>query len=235
MAEGYSDYQRIVNWDGPLVWEILTKAITGEANSGVINCARYGYIAGRVSLTGEDFQLRMEWFSDEAATKQLGQMVMTLSPSVQNPAQLRIPNMGPWVRVVLEGKEGAAKCTATARLFLSNRIHPLQLIPVAPMIFRSTHTYAVSENLFIGPFDYYAGPAEVNYETNVAGTVTLVLEAEPAPGVVVAFCILRFTEAQLSGQAKVIIPPGMWRIRVANGAGERTINVNVTASLTGSG
>jgi hypothetical protein len=231
---GSPDWRRIVDWDGPAVWEILTKAITGEANSGVSDCSRYGYLAGRAFVTGEAFQLRIEWFSDQAATKGLGQWVMVLNPSVSNPAQLRIPHMGPFVRVVLEGKEGTSKCTATVRLFHSNRIHPLQLIPVNSVLMHNTHLYPEKGLSTISPTDYFAGPCEVEYESDVAGATPVLIESEVGPGIFITTALLRFPNTQPSGQAKVILPAGSWRVTAVNEAGERHININITAALTGS-
>jgi hypothetical protein len=232
---GYPDWRRIVDWDGPVVWEILTKAITGEAESGVIDCSRYGYIGGRAFCTPEPLQLRLEWFADQAATKPVGQWLMVISPLVANPAQLRIPNMGPFVRVHLEGKEGTTKSTATVRLYVTNRIHPLQLIPVNSVIVHSALAYAEGESKFVTPTDYYAGPVEVNYESNVGAATAVVVEMEVQPGVLAACPILRFGATVPSAQQKIILPAGAFRLHIANEGAARSINVNLQTSLTGSG
>lgn len=229
---GYSDYQRIVNWDGPVIWEILTKAVTGEAESAIADCSRYGYILGRAFLTGEPFRLTFRWFLDEGATKPIGERWVELDPNIGQPAQLRIPNMGPWVQVHLEGKEGASKCTATIRLGLTNRTDPLLVIPRQPLLLARNKAAADPEADTFYPTDYYAGPALCHIEDE-GQNVRCFLEVATGPGIVSTADLIESPAGPIFTDQKIILPPGMWRITGISAVG-KTFALRVTASYTGS-
>lgn len=229
---GYSDWQRISNWDGPVIWELLTKAITGEAESAVIDSSRYGYIGGRAFITAEPFRLSFTWYADKAATKPLGERWVEIDPNITQPVQLRIPNMGPFVKVALLGKEGTSKGIATLRLYLTNRVDPLQLIPRQVLLLTHRKEAGDPELVTVYPTDYFAGPVTCHIETEGAGTNAF-LEVERGPGIWATTDLMQVPATTTFGTQRLIVPPGAWRLTVSSAPG-KALNVDILASMTGS-
>jgi hypothetical protein len=232
MAErqGYGDYQRTVNWDGP---QILREFNTHEGvfTSARFNAARFAYLAGMFNSSISSFLITLQWFMEEGGGETIGQREFVLDEGITSFGQIHLPHLGPWFQFTLKGKP-ATLYGPGILLFNSNRVYPLEFLPKGPVLLQYSHVYAAlgEENVF--PLSYYSGPMQMTITNTGANVkVTVTIEAETAPGVFAAVSTFNTTSA--SASTTLYAPVGAWRVNVkVNGA--TTAGVQLLPFLTGS-
>ena len=228
---GYGDWQRVVNWDGPLVYDVPSTARVGVVTTPTIETSRYAYLAGVLEVGENPVQVHAQWFADEKLTKQVGQRQFFLDPLILAASQLRLPNLGPWFAANFNPAEAGTAWKQTARLFLTNRVHPLEYIPLQTLLLDATDSPAGAEAFTHYPLSYYSGPLRYYFSNVTAGGSSFVLQTEVLPGVWHAT-----DEAQVAAERTVegefVAPTGAWRILVVTVAAG-TVVTRLTATTTG--
>jgi hypothetical protein len=229
---GYADWQRVENWDTGLLWNIFIPAGNTSHLSPVLDVSRTAYLSGSVDMTVGDMTVGFTWYDDENLDNQLGSRVLNMSSEIADPAQLRIPNLGPYLQIVVH-ELGSAQYSATLLLWGTNRVHPLEFIPQAPyLVAHSVVALAANATNYTWPSDYYAGPVFVN-ATSPAG-FTFRLEALNGVDTYDTLAV-EPTAANLVINQSFVVPPGAWRVGMQNTSGAATNeSLRVAYSATGS-
>jgi hypothetical protein len=232
MAErqGYADYQRTVNWDGPQVLREFNSH-EGLFTTARFNAARFAYLAGFFTSVISSFLVTIQWFMEEGGGENVGRREFVLDEGITGSGQIHLPHLGPWFQIAMKGKP-ATLYEPAILLFNSNRVYPLEFLPQGPVLLKYSHVFAAlgEENVF--PLSYFAGPMRMgltNTGANVKVTVSIEVEAEPGVFVLVD----SFNTTSATGAATMYAPVGAWRVNVkVNGA--TTVGVQLFPFLSGS-
>lgn len=229
---GYQDWQRVENWDTGSLWSLAVTNVTANQVSPILDVSRSAYLGGTVSESLSQSRLVLQWFLDAAGTIPVASRSFTLSSTVSQQAQMRVPNLGPFVQLTTVSLTGAAY-SPTVQVFGTNRFHPLEFIPGLPVVLSIvTGALAASATNTYVPSDYYAGPVSLN--TSCANALTVSLQSLNFAAVWDPVAVWN-TAAGANAQQNVIAPPGAWRVQVTNqAASATTVNVHATTSATGS-
>lgn len=216
-ARGYADWQRLDNWDSAPLFSETNIDIAGTHSSPVLDVSRYAYIGGYDISNANPAVVGFNWFADAAATITLGGVEFLLSPLIQDFAQYRLPNLGPflqvsWAQVV------AGHPSHTCRLIGTNRAHPLEFIPEGPLQYNiQSVALAAGAVVNIYPTDYYAGPMRVwgffgagfqwSLQTLLPDGTWIFIDQSPP------------TTVTTDVSAVTITPRGAWRFQIFNGGG----------------
>lgn len=231
-SRGYPDGQRIQNWDLPSLYVNATVGASGGESSAILDVSRYGYLAGWDQVGNLPVHFTPTWFNDQAGTQDIGSFDWTYSPLITNPAQLRIPNLGPWVQLTWLPMT-AGTWNHTVRMIATNRFHPLPFIPTQQVLIDQQNAAIASlATVTLYPTDFYAGPCSVF--TNCANASSVIFETLTTSNVWDRFYQVNPAAATVNDFG-VTMPPGSWRCRFINGAASATtFYCVVTPSLTGS-
>lgn len=229
---GYADWQRVENWDTGQLWAFSANNINATQISPVLDVSRSTYLGGWLANSFNLCRFQANWFLDQAATVGVGERDFILSQNIPNAAQIRIPNLGPFVQITL-GALGV-NYSPQVEIFGTNRYHPLEFIPVWPVaINQSVVSIPANTTQTYWPNDYYAGPVSAHVQGQQAGQLQLwgynqagnaqqLDEYDPA--------------ANAATSVKMVTPPGPWFVTVKNlsttAAG--LFSTFVTTSQTGS-
>jgi hypothetical protein len=230
---GYQDWGRVNDWDSPLIYSVGRLATQNSDVSGVIDVSRYGYIAGYNLVLTTTALLTASWFSDAAGTVLVGTRQILLHPNMAGAAQLRMPNMGPFVQLAWAGS-GGGNFGNTARLFATNRYSPLELIPNSPQLMaRNAVAIGAATNVNVFPFGYYAGPVSC-VASSASGGVTFTPQTMDTGGNIVNFSATTTPAAGTLAQFAFVAPPGAWWIIVINPGAATNYSITAIQSMTGS-
>lgn len=229
---GYADWQRIGNYDSGVEWS-ATYTNTGVTEvSPVIDMSRYAYLGGKVGCTLNTVLVTFLWYADAAATVLVGGRQFVLSAGIANPAQLRIPNLGPFVQVTL-APIGGANYTFNAEVIGTNRVHPCEMIPSqSTLLVVSGVTIPPGQTNFF-PSDYFSGPARLT-TTNSGGSVTCTLMYRNVDGTDQPIEQFGVNPAATILSASILVPEAAWYLAVFNGAAAQAFSCWITPSPTGS-
>lgn len=210
---GYSEFQRLANWDSGPLYARTGNSGPGIELSGVQDVSRYACLAGFDIAGTIDVKVSFSWYADAAAATWLGTRAFQLSPSVAAGAQYRLPNLGPYVQGAWQAISGAA-FAHTVELLGTNRSHPLELIPQAPVLIdQQGAALPGSSTVIANPSDYYAGPVGVYASAGQVAVLTFqYLTQAGAWDTFVSFNL----PASGRSQFVVTVPPGAWRASVFN-------------------
>lgn len=214
---GYADYQRVGNYDSGILWSVDTGSINVGISSPLLDVGRYAYLGGTIAGLLNQSQVSIFWYADAAATIQVGERFIQLHGQILQPAQIRLPNLGPFVRINCN-ITGGANQDVQANVFGTNRVHPLEFIPVNPLVIDQQNVAiaaGVTANLY--PFDYYAGPCRL--WMLVSQTSQWQLQALSSAGVWELFDQQQGFAAFANVEQTLITPPGAWRLAVQNTSG----------------
>lgn len=230
---GYQDWQRVVSWDGPLVFSQNQVLHTGAFLTPVFETSRFAYLGGTASVIKNDTTFRATWYADQAATLQVGERSFVLNHQMLNRAQLHLPNLGPFCQLEWVPAEVGTQWEHFAtRIFLTNRVYPLELIPITTVLLQHAFVFPAGENQVRLADSYYSGPARIN---TVAGGVVsngTLVEGQTTPTTFVEVDRVPVNTTTEKEQT-INIPPGGWRLTVGTTAAV-TVTVCVTATPTGS-
>lgn len=163
---GYPDWQRIQNWDSPVLLDKQNYTQNTAFSSPPMDVTNYGYVGVLANCLLNSFQLFMQWYLDSAATIGTATREFVLNQSVGNFMQVHTPNHGPWL-VVSSIPIGGANYTADLRAVGTNRQSLLELIPSHPSLLEvATGVTANGATVSTWLGDYYSGPAVICVNPN---------------------------------------------------------------------
>jgi hypothetical protein len=229
---GYADWQRVENWDGPVLFEDVGRASAGDILSPILDVSRYAYLGGYDSVGNNNALVVFTWYADSAGLKPVGVREFTLSPSIGNPAQYRIPNLGPYVQIRW-AEFPAGAFTHTARVFPTNRFHPLEFIPSHPELIHAVNVpFAIGQNINFWASDYYGGPVQLHTWSGQSA-MEYAIQYVDVTNVLQYAAVLDPPNANTKTTA--LVPCGAWKVNVSNTGGlATTVYLTVIASATGS-
>jgi hypothetical protein len=215
-----------------VAWLLPATVVPAGISSPLSDTSRYGYLGGQIVISAFACAVRINWFADAAATVQVGQRNWVIDSAGPTLQQLRVPNLGPYCQMSLTPLTGAG-CTVAATILPTNRVHPLEFIPVDAQLI-TAQVVAVTTGVDVGvfPVDFYAGPVRVWVDTPLTSWRAY-LEGIAGGG---AYLV---TDEWTGGAGQVsvttVAPPGSWRLGLGNLAGGTgNITVAVSGSTTGS-
>lgn len=236
-ARGYADFQRLENYDSGVLYSDTGTIPNPTFTVGPFDVSRYAYLGGREQSTGGFIKVTINWWQDAAATVLAGSRSynLTQSTNTPNPAQIRFPNLGPFVTLTYT-KLGGSVATHLASIFATNRVYAYEFTPQTPVLIEAvggTVGAGGLEQFF--PASYYAGPIRIWLDVNGTGLGwTLQLET----GVGFGDALEQVNTNTVVGNTAVdtIAPPGAWSISVysAPAAPQTGFELSVQQSMTGS-
>jgi hypothetical protein len=231
-SRGYADWQRVSNFDSDLLYQVENKVVAVQDSTPLYDVSRYAYLGGYIREFSSYPTVTVNWFADPAGTILVGTKAFAISASIPDGAYLRIPNLGPWVSVTFDAVAGLP-FTYTARLFATNRVHPLEFMPPFPYLLTvSAKALAAGANDLIYPNGYYAGPIQVWLNSPGASWSLRFITFGPAGS---AVFVDQTTIATGTGTYKLIVPSGAWWVNMRNDSAiVGNYSITVVPSLTGS-
>jgi hypothetical protein len=228
---GYPDWQRVNNYDSPVLFAQVTVVSAGTIITPVLDVSRYAYLGGADQAITNSAQALITWYADSAGTIQTGQRVFSIHAS-QGIAYYRLPNLGPYCTLAwLEF--GGVHFQHSCQMFGTNRFHPLEFIPSrAQLITQSNVPLAASASVNVWPVGYYAGPVQIWINGPASGWL-YVLQSLDA-NAVAQFVDRAQPAASGDFRWNTVAPPGAWWVNVFNNtvtAGNYYLSV--TQSTTG--
>ena len=229
---GYPDFQRVVNWDSPVLYSGSVTGETTYVQSGALDVSRYAYMGGYMQCYVGYCTVTLEWFLDQAMTTIVGQREFTLEQHIANICQPKIAHMGPFLQVTFEAI-GNAPFTADWSLFATNRAYPLEFVPVLSVLMDNVaETLTTGSSTDTYPGSYYAGTIQLTaYITNPPTRFTIESMDLQANWNAVAYLdsgtdnLPNFT---------ALVPDGAWRITLYNGSSTTsTTTFSVVSSPVG--
>lgn len=233
--EGYADWQRVDNWDSPILREITEVERVGSFTTPIFNISRYGYIAGVIGAQLNPVNIEFGYAMDETFTRLAGFRSFVSSPNITRKANIRIPNLGPYCRITFNPLNAGQHWRENTIVFGTNRISPMEFFPSqALLIKKSLAAIGASETQTIYPTDYFAGPAQLFATCNKAN-FSLTLSVQQIGGSDILTLDQAVPGAGAIVERSVLLPPGAWYVQVGNGTAEAGLyDLTVLASLTGS-
>ena len=229
---GYADWQRVENWDTGDLWSASGNNVAVGTASPILDVSRSGYLGGYLTGSGVGAIFTATWYIDAAGTIPIGTRAFVLIDNILSEAQVRLPNLGPFVQLALDPLTNG-NFSYSAQVFGTNRVHPLEFIPSHAALIEETNTpVPATSTLFYYPQDYYSGPVQVY--TSPTGAVTVAIQLIDPLGNWYN-TTLYTVAANANDTREGIAPPGAWRMAVVNGGGSSVnISLAVTPSMTGS-
>lgn len=231
-ARGFASWQRTGPYDSGVLYTSTAAAGSAGFVSPVIDVSRYAYLGGLLSGGNPGYWVTLTWYADSAATIPVGQRVFGVIGLVGQGAQIRFPNLGPFCTI-----SGAEMSGATfgykVVLFGTNRVHPLEFIPVQTVLIDQPGLSVPGNgSQSVYPGDYFAGPTQFYWDVTPANMVML-FQYLTFTGAWNEFA--RINLASAAGTQTVTMPAGAWRFQPNNNnAGAVVGNYGVIGSLTGS-
>jgi hypothetical protein len=231
-TRGYADWQRVENYDSPLLFNATSPGNFAPFVFGVQDVSRFGYLGGRMQEQTSQSLANIAWFADPAATELMSYRAVAFTSNILNLAQLRFPNLGPFVRLTSQAF-GATNYSLNAQLFGTNRIHPLELIPAFGVIIdQQGVVLPASGAVTLYPSDYYAGPARL--VVSASQVYTWELQWLSTTGNWDIIDNQSNIAANVTTEQSIVTPPGAWRLIILNATAAAGIYfAAVTPSTTG--
>lgn len=228
---GYADYQRVGNYDSGVLATLNFGPTNVGSQTQMIDVSRYAYLGGSLQCTLASVQVTILWYADVLGTVQVGERTFAVNANVSNPAQLRLPNLGPFCLVAFTAISGA-NYTVTGRVFGTNRVHPCELIPLFPQLLTiSSRASAINQvdNFWLN--GYFSGPMQI---WAISGGLNLTYSLfYMAPDGSTPFVWQAPLQTVLT-TAFVIAPPGPLLAQIVNNSGSAaTYSLSITPSLSG--
>lgn len=229
---GYADWQRVENYDSGVLLAV-NQLIGGlPVTFGPVDMSRYLAIGGLMGVSGNAGLVQMFWYDDSSALALVGQRQFTLSPLIPLAAQLRIPNLGPFLEIAPTWLAGGSM-TFVCNLIGTNRDLSMDFIPSAPLLIdQDAVALGASGAVISYPNSYYAGPVRLWFTCTQSALWQLqVLSPTNAWETVDEF---ELAGGGVTSTTNILTPPGAWRIVVTNEtAVAATYYLKATPSTTG--
>ena len=231
---GYPDFQRVVNWDSPVLYADSVDNVTTYKQSGALDVSRYAYMGGFASITAGYCLVTLEWFLDQSMSTIVGERQFTLDQSISEICQPKIPHMGPFLQVTFEAI-ASNPFSGSWSLFATNRAYPLEFVPINPVVFdvQGVDVGAISSSSWY-PSNYYAGPALLSMYSTEASCQSGIQRLTSA-GSWEFIYNLDLPAGSQWNQWRIVLPSGAWRcVYTNNSASTATMYGTITHSTTGS-
>lgn len=230
---GYADWQRVANMDTGALVSINRGATRASDDSGVLDVSRFEYLGGQDHCLTTPVLVTMFWFADAAGLVTMGSRQFTLHQLVANPAQYRLPNLGPFVEIQWASISGD-NFAHQATLIATNRFHPLEFIPIEPLLIdASAVAIGGAANATVFTSDFYAGPVEC-VVSSVGGATSFVAQALDTAGVARTLSPTVTPAANTFANLNFVAPPGAWFITALNPGAATSYSITAVPSMTGS-
>lgn len=227
---GYPDWQRVSDWDGPVVWQFSGNVPAGGTISPVLDVSRWGSVGGVITLANNPVVVEVEWYVESERINSLGSFTLIADSNLGNIMPIRLPNRGPWATISLFPVTGSVP-TVTTNIFGTNRQTSGVVFPRAGVLIRQDAAQInPGAQLEYYPVGYWSGPIVVWANSAAALYFSLTVEDAGAGWDTVA----QIGAAAGSFVQAMAAPAGAWRFVVTNsGAAVATFYLGVTASLAG--
>lgn len=230
-ARGYSDWQRVSNYDTGLLYNAQEINNAVSFTSPIEDVSRYAATGLFVNMVAGNAIITLSWFLDAGGTEQAGFRTFVTSSLMNNGLQARILNLGPFVTI--SGTPFGGNYSIFLDAWGTNRQYPLEVVPSHPAILDvQGQNIGANSNAFVYPNDYYAGPVAFMVEM---GTASSVFQTQFLTGTN-TWDIIDIHEPATNAFTPytVVVPPGAWRVEVFNqAAAATTFYLTGIASMTG--
>lgn len=235
-SRGYEDYQRVSNWDAPILGEGTKTSLLENFPLEFKDVSRYAYLYLRIRPTSAEkglLLLHLDYWNHPLGGLNCGERDIVLTPEIKVPIQIRVPNLGPFVTIRLTRIE-AAGGTCDFQIAPTNRYVPIEVIPSAPTLINEIAKVVLKAgNIKVWPLSYFAGPA-VFYFSPAGEKFSLLLRYVDKLGEFHTFSTLS-PAAGSNTKENVVLPVGAWFAEVLNaGAADSQFDLSLIPSLTGS-
>jgi len=234
---GYPDYQRVENWDGVrlLYFGTLAKH-TGLQTYGPYFVGQYAALLVSLSKGNKPITVRFTWSYEGEVEVGNPSREISLEP-VNGPAraQLRLPNLGPWVTIEFIPESEATKWEMVAAVLPTNRQYAYESNPVSGLVIPETlkKVKGASEGFWY-PEWLWGGPVQAYVNTNKK-TGAFGVEYYNVAAAAWKYSVLESLEGKEWYNIKAVVPLTAWRVKVYNNpAEEASITVTVAPAVTGS-
>lgn len=230
---GYNDYQRTSNFDTGVLWNDARGANHNHFISGILDVSRYAYLGIGTQEILSSHTFAVTWFSDDGGSTLLGVRSFQIISNIQNAAQMRIPNLGPfctleWIAF------GVTNYNVITNAWGTNRVYPLEFIPRGALVVdRQNIPIGAGTAITDYPTDYYSGPVQVGLY-NTIGPGTFVLRYLSQVGVWTVFDQVAVPAAATFVRFTTVVPGGAWRTEFTNPGAASNYYVEIAPSPTGS-
>lgn len=228
LREGYPDYQRIVNFDGPTIFSGATRERFVTISTPILPCSRYASVHCAVAPPegGENIELQIAQFMNVAGTPPIVFQNYFINRSTaegpQNEFQLHLPLLAPYVQFSL----GAVRAGGTWRtewsFGLDNREARLPHRPQGPLLIPgTTRTVEAGRTFLISPNYFYAGQVGLSFLTTRMANAAIVLSV--LGGTPAEYRTARVFQAAVANawqQVTFGAPIGAWRLALSNSSVE---------------
>lgn len=230
---GYPDFRRRSDYDGETLVNTAGNVVrVGPFTYGPFYVGDMAYITLR-SLGGVASGLlyTFSWSPDQSFAVTSG--VRTFRKNTAT-AQLRLPNLGRWVRLRVDPQTGATAWTDNSVLFASNRGNLIEAVPQSGLLFNASTNVAAGATQTDELADVYAGPVHVvGLAVNQPWVVAIDALTGYGTWSVLAITDLRAAAATVN-ERTVILPLDQCRVRRINiGAAADNIIAVITPSTSG--
>lgn len=230
---GYSDWQRIENYDTGILATVALAAQPGPVVTPVQDVSRYACLAIAGAVTTGALPITVIWWSDAAATIPVGRRLIYVSENILTQGTFTIPNLGPFVTVTL-ASVGGANVTCSFRIFATNRQHACEVYPnewYALLLVNASILAGAQKAVF--PQYYSSGPHSL-WASTTQSTVFQICTLNTALSAVI---ITEWAALPPGTDLRdtIICPTGYWFVIVTNTTGvAASYDLTIQPSPTGS-
>lgn len=232
-ARGYTDYQRLGNFDSAPIFSASGTNLNGvDEVTGILDVSRFAYLGGFDRVTNGRALVTLQWYADSAGAIPVGSrqyVLLNATLEIGNSMQYRVPNLGPFLKATWHQLSGTA--FHFCQLLGTNRFHPLEAIPVnvQPITLNGIAQNPGSITYF--PTDYVSGPVFFAIQSNVASVQFVPQTFDRTGNSQTLFAITPVAAAWTS--FVLPIPLGAWQLTISVGGAAATIFAFATPSLSG--
>lgn len=131
---GYPDWQRLTNWDGPVLWEPAPGVYNAQLNGPVMRVDRYQALSCLLEITAGKASFTFAWYADQALTTLIAARQVYLDGGAGNTSIVRLTNLGAWCQVLITPIGGAAFTLASTVFAVTNRGFPSEYVAISSML-----------------------------------------------------------------------------------------------------
>lgn len=232
-AIGYPDWQRVVNWDSPILWEAPGAPFNVTLVSPIVDVSRYHLLVMLLELTGGDTQVTVTWYFDPAGTRIAGQRVFFTNHNCTAANWLRLANQGSFARVQIEPLN-AGTVSPFVRMSGSNRTAPTEASPQVDMLAQQAFSpLAANATVDVWANYMFSGPVSVWFNVPASGWELEVFVTDRPVTLYPIFNVLSTAGGDIT--AKIVLPISTCKFQVHNTtAAAGQYSLAVVPSSTGS-
>ena len=228
LKEGYPDYQRIVNFDGPTIFEGATRERFVAISTPILPCSKYASVHCAVAPPegGENIELSIAQFMNAAGTPPIVFQNYFINRSTaegpQNEFQLHLPLIAPYVQFTLGATRAGGTWRTEWSFGLDNREARLPHRPQGPVLISAFGgVVEAGRTRLITPNYFYGGQVGLSFLIGrTASTFVAVSVLSGTPAEYRTARVFQATAASTWQQVTFGVPPGAWRLALLNSSVE---------------